>query len=1233
MVGGKLALMARRLTLAVMLVAPLMLLGPAGGGLAAPARAQSLTTGALSGVVKDPSGASIPGAKVTATNEATGTQHSAVTQVNGSYLIPLLQPGKYTITVGMTGFQAVKQAGIGVQVSTTGTLNFKLQVGSASQTVQVTGEAALLQPQNANTTTTLDTKAIENLPNPGGDITMLAQIAPGAVMHVQGGGGTAGLSFNGVQGNAVNYTVDGMDDNDPFNNDNNSGPSNMLLGSNAVAEVSVNTASYSVDQGRMAAGQVNYLSKSGGNSFHGNAGWQWNGRTLNAYDFFVKSQPLQPGQSLSPKPFDNVNNWVASVGGPIVKNKLFFFVDSEGTRIDLPHVSNFTVPSPAFETYAASELGTGGYDTDISAGSGRSTYRYLPAAANEAPFMAQIFKLYGDTSVGTRGDRQITPNTRALFGCNLLANGSADPSYNPQVMPNNNQFLSDKVTPNPAYNPIPSDTGCETRGILSTSAKTPETLTSFRIDWTVNQNNTVWSKYSDDQGTQTTGVSSINPVFDENSFQPDHQGVLDWTHVFSPSLTNDASTGFLWYSAIFDFDTPAAEHAAIDGLGSVGLPTTGVGSTNFPQGRNVTQYEFIDNMTWTHGSHSLKLGENFRRELVNDHGFGRDFASSSAGNWSELMFGAASSAGQRFPITTVEQYKSFALDLYFGDTWQFSPTLTFTYGVRATHNSNPVDRQPYEGNFADWTTFGHGSANIAVAPNSVFTAQHSLWSSVPYEIWQPRLALAWQPYSNTLIKIGWGMFSSIAASSAASTLANNPPFNPSFTGGLGSGNLGAVGSPAGCTVAGGSSAECGTGWDPTQPGSAVAAAAAANVQYQANFAGGASSCAAPGVNPLNCVPQSSISALPAAGLLAPVVYQYNLKIQQQISRNFAVNVGYVGTRSQHNSYTVNENGYQTVCSGCFTPFIYSSTGSAGSPDPRFNSYSQTRYDGYGRYDSLQAGAVDRMFHGLTLNFNYTFSKCMTTGTPYFDGAGMASDLSNTYALCSDDITQVANASYTYALPFHHTGLLGEIANNWRISGSTFAQGGTPVFVGVNGGSSLSSHLLQRTGPVSGLIVPGVAPYSRDQVIPGVTQPGDVQWFNPLALASIWDPNTRECYDYATGAEGLTPGLCQFNGNNAAYLRGPDFQWTNFELSKTVQMTERIGLRLNFDAYNLFNHPNFSNPSAAGNVFTSYKGGPNRTLLNGPNAIDSLTSPNNGLLGQNGGDSNPRMIALQAKIVF
>ncbi|MGH9518330.1 MAG: hypothetical protein ACRD2D_01725, partial [Terriglobales bacterium] len=646
---------------------------------------------------------------------------------------------------------------------------------------------------------------------------------------------------------------------------------------------------------------------------------------------------------------------------------------------------------------------------------------------------------------------------------------------------------------------------------------------------------------------------------------------------FTPTLTNDASTGFLWYSAIFDFNTPAAEHAAIGGLGSISSPFTRLGSTNFPQGRNVTQYQFIDNLTWTRGAHSFKFGENFRRELVNDHGFARSFASSDATSPEEVMFAAASNATQAYPISNVEQFKSFSLDLYAGDTWQLRPDLTLTYGVRATHNSNPVDREAFIANWGDWLNFAHpnlnGGNNLGTAPSSYFKASNQLWNSVPFQVWQPRLALAWQPRSNTLVRAGWGMFSQVASTSSADTLARNAPFDPSFSGGFATGNLGAPGSPAGCTTTGGTDPQCGFLWDPTQAGSAVAGAVAGNAQFQKNFAGGGVSCAT-GAS-ITCVPAANISAMPAQGLNAPMVYSYNVSVQQQIGRNFSVNAGYVGTHSQHNQYTVNDNGYQNLCAGCFSPFAFSAktSGNAGSYDPRFLNYSMTRYDGYGRYDSLQAGVVERLTRGLTLNFNYTWSHCLTTQTPYMDAMGAT--LQNVYANCTDDITQVANANYTYLLPFHTSNnWLGKLVNSWQISGATFAQGGTPLFIqGSDPNSSrtnLSSHFAQNTGPFYGFVAPGMNPYSKNIAVANVTVPGTYQWLNPAAIISPFDASSGQCYSLATNTEANDAAHCQFTGNYGTTLRGPGFQWTNFDIAKSVQLKESISLRLDFQAYNLFN---------------------------------------------------------------
>src|SRR6185437_7511747 len=351
---------------------------------------------------------------------------------------------------------------------------------------------------------------------------------------------------------------------------------------------------------------------------------------------------------------------------------------------------------------------------------------------------------------------------------------------------------------------------------------------------------------------------------------------------------------------------------------------------------------------------------------------------------------------------------------------------------------------------------------------------------------------------------------------------------------------------------------------------------------------------------------------------------------------------------------------------CFAVYPFSSTGGAGSPDPRFLGYSQTRYDGYGRYDSMQAGLVQRLSHGITLNLNYTLSHCLTTGTPYSDAAGVATSLSNTYATCSNDITHVVNAAYTYTLPFHSSNsLLGNIVNGWMITGSTFSQGGQPVFIGSGGSSSFNGNLVQTSGPVHGALVRGVDPYAKGKwinqfvstavtnsnptgapvtVFDG-TQTGAYQWFNPAAFAPIWDSTSHQCFNPATGSESLLAADCQFSGSNSTFWRGPGFQWTNFDVSKSFQLTERVNMRLDFQGYNVFNHPNFSNPSISAPAcfapsFTSStgkgvcNGGGSFSQLAGFGEITSMASPNNGLLGDsNGGDSAPRMLAFQAKISF
>jgi len=1206
----------------------------------ATATAQTNTTGAISGTVLDASGAAIPGATVTATSVQNGTVFHADTQTNGGFVIPLLHPGTYNVTVGHTGFETAKQGPVTVQVANNLSLNFKLAVGQASQVVEVTGEAPLLQPENPNTTTTLDTKGIDNLPDPGNDLTFLGQMAPGAVITK---GATSpsyiAADYNGLPATGVNFTIDGASYNDPFLGINETGPTNLSLGSNSIQEVSVNTNSYSVDQGRSEAGQINYVSKHGANDLHGNLQYQWNGSRLNAYDTFTKMSSPVPA-----KPFDNVNDYAGSVGGRILRNKLFFFVDDEGARIDLPEVINNVIqPTPAYINYAAQQMAQGGCETSLSyfvkssgpasgqcaasaatqPGVGDGNYLYLPAATganapsgvNELPFQQHMLGLYNNLS----GGGSLSTQPIAELGCPLLANGQVDSAFNAQ--------LAAGQKPGDA-NLLPNDTGCATSGVFTGTNLTWENKLVTRVDWDPNQANSFWFNYSNDRGLQATGLSPINPVFNEDSFQPEWSTAADWTRVLSPSVVNDLTLSAGWYRAPFVYQNEAAEQAAAPvSLSNPGGTFNTLGSTSTPQGRDVTNWAIIDNLNITHGAHQLRFGENFNKEDVTDYDFeGSALTPSvSTSTLAQLTYGYASSASLAFPNSTDQPVRITSLDLYAGDTWQMTRNFTFIYGVRATANMDPKDIQGVLGNPTDFEAMTH---SLGVSPASEIFASDKLWNHVPFVMWQPRVAFSYQPFNNTILRGGYGLFSQVPVASALDSMARNEPFDPSFTAGYGANNQGAIApnqGPNGClfTVNGGG-AICGDYFDPNQAVSAVNAARAADQSFQTAFAKKALSCAAfSGAQPAGtCIPVTGITVQPQEGLNAPYAEEWSFGVEHQFGRNTAVNANYVGNRSLHNSYTIDPNAYETACAGCFSPYPYSATGTAGSPDPRFSSVSQQRYNGYSAYNALQAGFNQRLFHGLTLNLNYAWAHGLSTNTPFND----LTPLSATYRDTAGLPTHTLSASYTYSLPWHTSnGLLDKLVDGWQISGATFAQSGDPLFIN---GASVSSVIFQATGPdTTAYILNATNPYQKN-VPAAKTSGAHYQWFNPSAFASAFDSSTKKCVASNLTESTNTPTTCQFPATYTQTFWGPGFEWTNFFLTKTFQVTERMQFRFDAQAYNLFNHPNYAQPSVTAPTL-----GQASTFTNAL-TISKLASPADGLLGNGlGGDSAPRMIAFEGKIIF
>ena len=378
--------------------------------------------------------------------------------------------------------------------------------------MEVSAEAPIINTSNANTSTTLNAPALENLPNPGGDMTYPLQFAPGALINTAGSGndfvgGTNGygnVEFNGLPALSNGYIVDGLETNDPLTNLNSGLSTNLVLGLNSISEVTVNTLSYSVDQGRYGASQVNYVTKSGTNQFHGNLYELWNGAILNAADYFTNAT------SGNHKPGSTVNHFGGSLGGPIIHDKLFFFFDSEWVRIALPIFTTVTVPSAAFQQYVLQQLPLGG--TDSVTGS-----HYAPAP-QMVPFYQKMFSLYGNTS-GT---------PLAVLGCPFNSDGSSgfgQSAERERLRESAEAFRTPATTTNRCRRPA------------STTTSAPTTPPGF-----------VFRRTPDCRRPTPTPSTRL---FNSISPQPLYSFAAGYTHVFSQNLVNYFNPAFSWYESLF----------------------------------------------------------------------------------------------------------------------------------------------------------------------------------------------------------------------------------------------------------------------------------------------------------------------------------------------------------------------------------------------------------------------------------------------------------------------------------------------------------------------------------------------------------------------------------------------------------------------------------------------------------------------------------------------------------
>ena len=681
------------------------------------AQAQSTTSGYVSGTVTDPARATIAGASITLQNRATALVLTARSGPDGSYHIDFVPPGTYSLRVEASGFSSQEQP-VTVTVGQSATINTQLALGASSATVTVSAASAPLETENGNVSTSFNERQIERMPNPGQDLTYIAQVAPGAVMNTQSGGGN--FSTFGLPGYSNMFTINGMDYLNSYGDNNKSGATNDSLGANEIQSVTVVNNGYSGNYGRLVGSTVNYVSKSGGNQVHGNAVYDWNGSSLNANDFFNV-------RSATPRPFDNVNQWADSIGGPIQKDKTFFFVNNEGLRIVLPTTSSVNIPSPQFQAATLANLAT-----------------VNPTAI---PFYQQIFALYNAAPGASRAT-----NSLPSGGCGTFT--------------------------------LPNGAPCALQFEAIPGNFTGEWLLSARVDHIVSDKDLMFLHIFTDHGVQATSTNVINQAFDATSPQPEWQGQFNETHTFNQRAINQFVAAFQWSGILFgpaNYTTTLATFPTLLDISGGNFTSLGQNQQE-PTGRHITQYQFVDDFSQTWGKHTLKAGVDFLRDDLNVYQFGSNTAGTLTTSLADFYNGQATNYTQSFPTRSHQPFAAYDLGFYVEDDWAITPHLKLTGALRFDREANTTC---VDNCFSRLTApFADINHDPSIAYNQVIqTGVAQAFYATTALSFEPRLGFAWSPFGSatTVVRGGVGNFRDFIPQQSLNGFALNSPNVNSFT--------------------------------------------------------------------------------------------------------------------------------------------------------------------------------------------------------------------------------------------------------------------------------------------------------------------------------------------------------------------------------------------------------------------------------------------------------------------
>ncbi len=1124
---------------------------------ASPLAIAQTTSTTILGVVSDATGAVVNGAKVTVTNTSTKLSREAKTSETGDYTFPLVDVGIYDVTVDAQGFKTEVRRNVIVNINEKVRVDFSLQVGAASERVEVTAEGATLRTDDATLGQTIEQRRVEELPLNNRNIGALAILQPGVQYgprsgtdgqgfgQRQGSHGIPipgiGLSFvaNGQRETNQHATLDGVVATEARVNTVPFSPS-----VEAIAEFKVLSGSYSAEYGFNAGAQTIIVTRSGGNDVHGSAFEFLRNDVFDAENYF-QNYFNAPGATRSKKNSLRQNNFGGVLTGPLVipkiydgHNKTFFMVNYEARRRrdgGLAQTANH--PPTAFRNGDFSSL-------------------------LNLPTPIRIV----DPLTGDPFNNNIIPANRITNAAKELMKFWPDPQRT-----NANPLVGINYT------------GFERRTL-------DDTQVFGRIDHNFSENDKIFARYAFNDVTYRV-IPGDNPNFTYFVAGRNQNLGTGWIHVFNPNLINEVRYG---YNRSVDntLNNRANTSFDVESLGLTGFRVVNDGNRKFTSretgvptisvnafstlaeqdGGNGFDFnnlhQFNDNVTWVHGNHSSKFGFDYRwvalfRGAANVPRGGLNFNGDIANNGFAaflLGFPSSTTTPEGLPLTETRQQRFAA---YATDDWKVSRKLTLNYGVRWEYNTPAVDIKGLWRSLS-FQTLTNGLPTVI--PNigteyKFYPGQKSLF--------MPRLGIAYRPTDNWVVRAGFGIYYNVHQLNNYTILNLNPPK---------SGTSNFANSATGGKITN----------SPTQP----------VLSYSSPF-GVVNTTSATGINALS--PEN----------FQPQVAQWSLDIQRRLPFDVVLSVGYVGNKGSHIDQTVELNAPKPSIlpnPNARRP-IPTFVDGVGGPTRALNRLRWLSSDGNSWYHALQVNAQKRFSGGLQMNIAYTWGRAMGEGYGRNEGGGaIPNSYQNPFNRAAEktrygfDFQHSAVISFLYELPTPaalNKGAAKHIFGGWQMNGIVVLRSGLPFSVTQN----------NTINTIEGHVRP-------DRLRDGkLDNPTINKWFDPDAfrVVTCQQPggNTQAGQDLNT----YLAQFCKYGNAGQGILEGPGFKNVDYSMIKNIQVSEALRVQFRAEIFNIFNTPQFGVPNSGLNAATAFlpttAGGAFPTQVTpsrGPGSIANIVSP-------------------------